>query len=129
MTEQGGAKAGRNPRKLLGALVALAALSGCASHSDKTKEIRSALDAGDPRKALTLLNDQLDTKSEKELPEKTSGDNSLFLLDRAMVLQQLQIYKWSSRDLEVSDKEIDMLDFSRNTAHDIGEYLFSDDTG
>jgi uncharacterized protein len=102
---------------------------GCASHSDKTKEIRSALDAGNPRQALTLLNEQLDTKSEKELPEKTSGDNSLFLLDRAMVLQQLQIYKWSSRDLEVSDKQIEMLDFSRNAGHDIGKYIFSDDVG
>jgi uncharacterized protein len=131
MKQPGRARAGRKLGKLFGALslVALGALSGCASHSDKTKDIRSALDAGDPRRALTLLNEQLDTKSEKELPEKTSGDNSLFLLDRAMVLQQLQIYKWSSRDLEVSDKEIDMLDFSRNTTHDIGKYLFSDDTG
>ena len=111
------------------ALCALGALSGCASHSDKTKEIRSALDAGNPRQALALLNDQLDTKSEKELPEKTGGENSLFLLDRAMVLQQLQIYKWSSRDLEVSDKQIEMLDFSRNAVDDIGKYMFSDDTG
>ncbi len=111
------------------ALCALGALSGCASHSDKTKAIRSALDAGNPRQALRLLNDQLDTKSEQELPEKTGGENSLFLLDRAMVLQQLQIYKWSSRDLEVSDKQIEMLDFSRNAGHDIGKYIFSDDTG
>jgi tetratricopeptide (TPR) repeat protein len=131
MTEQGGAKASRRLGKRLGVLtlVACGALSGCASHSDKTKEIRSALDAGKPRQALELLNEQLDTKSEKELPENTGGDNSLFLLDRAMVLQQLQIYKWSSRDLEVSDKQIEMLDFTRNTAHDIGKYLFSDDTG
>jgi tetratricopeptide (TPR) repeat protein len=107
----------------------VATLVGCASHSDKTKEIRSALDAGQPRAALKLLNEQLDVDSEKELPEDTGGDNSLFLLDRAMVLQQLQLYKWSSRDLEVSDKQIDMLDFSRNTAHDIGKYLFSDDVG
>jgi uncharacterized protein len=111
------------------ALCAFGLLSACASHSDKTKEIRSALDAGNPRQALVLLNEQLDTKSEKELPEKTGGENSLFLLDRAMVLQQLQIYKWSSRDLEVSDKQIEMLDFSRNTVDDIGKYMFSDDTG
>src|SRR4051794_1514724 len=112
------------------ALLALClALSGCASHSDKTKEIRSALDAGNPREALTLLNKQLDTGSEKDLPQKTGGENSLFLLDRAMVLQQLSIYKWSSRDLEVSDKEIELLDFSRNAVHDIGKYMFSDETG
>jgi uncharacterized protein len=120
---------GRHATRLGAVLLVCSLAAGCASHSDKTKEIRSALDAGNPRQALTLLNEQLDTKSEKDLPEDTSGDNSLFLLDRAMVLQQLQIYKWSSRDLEVSDKQIEMLDFTRNTAHDIGKYLFSDDTG
>jgi hypothetical protein len=104
-------------------------LVGCAGHSDKTKEIRSALDAGRPKAALKLLNEQLEIDSEQQLPENTGGDNALFLLDRAMVLQQLQIYKLSSRDLEVSDKQIDMLDFSRNTAHDIAKYLFSDDSG
>jgi hypothetical protein len=104
-------------------------LAGCASHSDKTLEIRSALDASNPKQALKLLNEQLDTKTEKELPEDTSGDTSLFLLDRAMVLQQLQSYKFSSRDLEVCDKQVEMMDFSRNTAHDIGKYVFSDDVG
>lgn len=119
--------------KALGALALSAFVSsgtlGCASHSDKTLEIRSALDAGQPRRALKLLNEQMDVDSEKSLPNDTGGDNSLFLLDRAMVLQQLQSYKLSSRDLEVCDKQIDMLDFSRNTAHDIGKYLFSDDVG
>jgi len=131
MNTLGQARAWVSPRALLPALAlcTLGALSGCASHSDKTKDIRSALDAGNPRRALTLLNEQLDAKSEKDLPEKTSGDASLFLLDRAMVLQQLQSYKWSSRDLEVSDKQVDMLDFSRNAGHDIGKYLFSDDSG
>jgi uncharacterized protein len=133
MNRTGRALAGRSRfRHAFGALVLGAlALTGlaCASHSDKTKEIRSALDAGQPKRALELLNEQLEVESEKELPADTGGDNSLFLLDRAMVLQQLQIYKWSSRDLEVSDKQIDMLDFSRNTAHDIGKYLFSDDAG
>jgi tetratricopeptide (TPR) repeat protein len=116
---------------LLGVLACCApgALSGCASHSDKTKEIRSALDVGNPRQALTLLNEQLETDSEKDLPQKIDDDKSLFLLDRAMVLQQLQIYKWSSRDLEVSDKQVELLDFSRNAVHDIGKYIFSDDVG
>lgn len=125
MKLMGRARTGR----LLGALLAVGALAGCAGHSDKTKEIRTALDAGQPKRALQLLNEELETSSEKELPESVSGDNALLLLDRAMVLQQLQSYKLSSRDLEVSDKQIEMLDFSRSTADDIGKYLFSDDTG
>ncbi|RYZ04372.1 MAG: hypothetical protein EOO73_24160 [Myxococcales bacterium] len=125
MKLMGRARAGR----LLGVLLALGALSGCASHSDKTKEIRTALDAGQPKRALELLNEELETSSEKELPKSLTGDNALLLLDRAMVLQQLQSYKLSSRDLEVSDKQIEMLDFSRDATDEIGKYLFSDDSG
>jgi len=105
------------------------ALSACAGHSEKTLAARSALDAGDPRGALKALNEELDVKSEQDLPEKTGGDNSLLLLDRAMVLQQLDKYSLSSRDLEVSDKQIEVLDLSKNAAADIGRYLFSDDVG
>jgi hypothetical protein len=111
-------------------LLALAIwLGGCASHSDHTKAIRSALDAGQPRRALELVNEQLEVDSEKELPEKTGGANALFLLDRAMILQELESYELSSRDLEIADKEIDLLDLSRNAVHDIGKYLFSDSSG
>jgi uncharacterized protein len=130
MKSLGRAAFGRVSWTLAGlALVCGLAGAGCASHSDKTKEIRSALDAGKPKLALSLLNEQLDLKSEKELPEKISGDVSLFLLDRAMVLQQLQSYELSSRDLEVCDKQIEMLDFKRNALDDIGKYVFSDDGG
>jgi hypothetical protein len=104
-------------------------LLGCASHSDRTREIRSALDAGNPREALKLLNAQLEIDSAEQLPQSTEGDNAIWLLDRAMVLQQLRSYKLSSRDLEVCDKQIEMLDFTRNAAHEISRYLFSDDAG
>jgi hypothetical protein len=104
-------------------------LVGCASHSDKTQPIRTALDAGNSKQALTLLNEALDVKSADGLPEKIKGDTSLYLLDRAMVLQTLEQYPLSSRDLEVSDKNIEILDFSRNAVHDIGKYIYSDSVG
>ena len=119
----------RNAIAQLGVLAIGLALAGCAGHAAKTAAARSALDAGDPRSALKALNDVLDVSSEKDLPEKTGGDNALFLLDRSMILQQLEQYKWSSRDLEVSDKEIQVLDFSANAASDIGRYMFSDSSG
>jgi hypothetical protein len=111
------------------ALAAAFGAIGCASHSDKTQAFRTALDAGQPKKALAEVNDMLDVDSAKELPEKTKGDNALLLLDRGMVLQALDDYKLASRDLEISDKQIEVLDFSRNAVHDIGKYLFSDDVG
>src|ERR1700733_2314325 len=113
----------------LGILALGLALSGCAGHAAKTLAARSALDAGDPRGALKALNEVLEVPSEKDLPEKTGGDNAVFLLDRAMVLQELDQYKLSSRDLEVSDKQIEVLDLSPSAAGDIGRYLFSDDVG
>jgi len=104
-------------------------LAGCAGHAAKTEAARSALDARDPRGALKALNEALEVSSEKDLPEKTGGDNAVFLLDRAMVLQELDQYQLSSRDLEVSDKQIEVLDLSANALSDLGRYLFSDSSG
>jgi tetratricopeptide (TPR) repeat protein len=109
-------------------LVVLAA-SGCASHSDHTKAARSALDAGNAQKALELYNKRLEVDDAKDLPKNVGGDNTVLILDRAMILQQLENYKLSSRDLEVADKQIEVLDFNRRAIDDIGKYLFSDATG
>jgi hypothetical protein len=119
----------KNAVSLLRVLTLGLMLTGCAGHAAKTLAARTALDAGDPRGALRALNDVLEVSSERDLPAKTGGDNALFLLDRAMVLQQLDQYKLSSRDLEVSDKQIEVLDLSKNAVADLGRYMFSDDTG
>ncbi len=110
-------------------VLTLALVWGCSSHADKTLAVRTALDAGDPRGALKAIDEVLEVDSEKDLPEKTGGDNSLLLLDRAMVLQELEQYQLSSRDLEISDKQIEVLDLSASAAADIGRYLFSDSVG
>lgn len=111
------------------ALSCLVLSSGCAGHSAKTLEARAALDAAQPQKALSLYNEALGVATGKDLPDDTSGDTSLLILDRSMILQQLEDYQTSSRDLELSDKQIEMLDFSRGAVDDIGKYLFSDDVG
>jgi hypothetical protein len=108
---------------------ALALASGCAGHAERTKGARSALDVRNPRAALEQLNEELDVDSEKELPDDLEGDQVLLLLDRSLVLQQLDNYALSSRDLETADKQIEVLDFSRGTGSDIAKYLFSDDSG
>ncbi len=120
----------RQPR--VGPLLALCVLAlvvGCAGHSARTQDARSALDASRPKHAVELYNELLEVDSEKELPKDTSGDNALLLLDRSVVLQQLGEYELSARDLQTADKQVEMLDFSRSTTDEIGRYLFSDDTG
>ena len=87
------------------------------------------MDAGDADRALKLYNERLEVKSAKELPKEVAGDNTLLILDRSMILQQLQQYELSSRDLQIADKQIEVLDFSRGAIDDIGKYLFSDSTG
>jgi hypothetical protein len=119
----------RSPTLLLIVGLLSAGLAGCASHSDQTKAARSALDAGNAQKALDLYNKRLEVEDAKDLPKNVGGDNTVLILDRAMILQQLQNYKLSSRDLEVADKQIEVLDFSRKAIDDIGKYLFSDSTG
>ncbi|HMJ15315.1 MAG TPA: hypothetical protein VK524_28060, partial [Polyangiaceae bacterium] len=98
-------------------------------HSDRTREIRSALDTMQPKRALALVNEELEVDRAEEVPEEVSGDNALLILDRAMILQQLDSTKLSSRDLELADKQIEILDLSRNAVDDLGKYLFSDESG
>jgi len=107
---------------LLGAL-------GCAGHAATTEEARSALDAGAPKGALAHLNEQLDVPSSEHLPTPLEDDQVLYVLDRAMVLQQLGQHRLASRDLEAADKQLMVLDFSRNTGDELGRFLFSDDSG
>jgi len=119
--------------------VALAlSVGGCAGHSARTKEARSALDAGRPERALELLNEELEVDGPEHLPDDMSGDAALLVLDRSMILQELgttsraaqpRELDLSSRDLEAADKAVEVLDLSRSAAADIGRYLFSDDVG
>jgi tetratricopeptide (TPR) repeat protein len=115
-----------------GAIVALAvgaaALVGCAGHEDRTRTALDALDRAAPEEAIAALNEQLEVKRAEDLP-KLEGDNALLLLDRGTILQSIDKYELSARDLGAADKSIDLLDMSRGTLDDIGKYMFSDDTG
>jgi uncharacterized protein len=98
-------------------------------HAARTEEARSALDVGDAERALALYNEELDVDSKADLPSDPGADDTLLVLDRSMILQQLSDYKLSARDLEYADKQIEVLDFTRSTVDDISRYIFSDDSG
>jgi uncharacterized protein len=103
--------------------------AGCADHASHTLRARTALDAGNAELAVQDLDKELEVERAEDVPPKIEGDKVLLLLDRAMVLSQLEKYKLVSRDLEIADKQLEILDFKRGTQDEIGKYLFSDQTG
>ena len=88
-------------------------------------QARSALDAGNPREAIVKLNEQLEVKSDKDVPTDLGGDNALLVLDRGTIQQSLAQFALSKQDLQAADKAIDMLDLAHNAGDSIGEYIFS----
>jgi hypothetical protein len=111
------------------AAVAILALVGCASHSERTRPVRSALDAGRPGEAIHLLNEELDVGSDADLPPDLATDKALFVLDRASIQQSALRFDRSRRDFEAADKAIDMLDLAHDAADSIGQYVFSGSSG
>ena len=91
--------------------------------------MRTALDEGNPRGAIAALDNELDVKSDAELPHDIQGDNALLVLDRASIEQSVAQFKPSMRDFQAADKAIDMLDLAHNAGDSIGKYVFSDSSG
>jgi hypothetical protein len=104
-------------------------LVGCGGHTARTAPMRSALDAGNPKEAIAALNEELDVKSDKDLPKDIKGDNALLVLDRGSIQQSIVQFDLSKQDFEAADKAIDMLDLAHNAGDSIGEYVFSSDAG
>lgn len=110
-------------------VLALTSLGACKTFADQTLRTRNALDEHDPQKALRASNAALHVKGADKVPESLEKNDALLLLDRAMVLQALSEYQASSRDFQVADKALEVLDFSRTPANEIARYLFTDDAG
>jgi hypothetical protein len=104
-------------------------LLGCASHSERTLPVRTALDEGRPREAIEVLDKEMDVDKPSDLPKDIQGDNALFALDRASIQQSLAQWGLAEADFQASDKAIDMLDLARNAGDSIGEYIFSGSSG
>ena len=120
---------GRTLGALSLALAALVLVEGCASHSEQMLPVRSALDAGDPRGAIALLDETMGVKSDADLPADMKSDKALFVLDRGSIQQSIGGYDRSKADLEAADKAIDMLDIAHDAKDTLGEYVFSGSSG
>jgi hypothetical protein len=111
----------------LAALVATAGASSCATYSDKTEEARRALRRADYEESIEQWNEILKVRSAEKLPDKWKKNYGLVILERATVLQAMRDYELSSRDFQVADKELELLDIARDGAGKLGKYIYSDD--
>jgi len=112
----------------LGAALSILSVA-CGGHTARTLKMRTALDEGDPKRAIAALDDEMDIDTPGGYPKKVEGDDALLVLDRASIRQSIADFKGSKNDLEVADKAIDLLDLSHTTADDLGKYMFSDSAG
>lgn len=107
-------------------LFSLAIWTGCATYSDRTRDARAAAQRGDLPGAEKQVNKLLGTRHSKDVPTKWKKDTALALLERGMILHAHGAYKLSARDLSLAEKQIELLDISRDGAGQLGKYVFSD---
>jgi hypothetical protein len=108
------------------ALLALGFLSGCASYSERTAVARAQAAQGDYAGGAADLSRLLGVKQPGEQPTKFGDHTGLMLLERSMTFQAQGLYGLSARDLEVADKELELLDISGDVVGNIGKYIYSD---
>lgn len=105
-----------------------AALTGCATYSERTQLARDAAQTGNLVASEKILNKFLKTKDSDDLPTKWQKETIVALLERAMVLHARGQWKRSARDLGVADKQLVLLDIARDPGQ-IGKWIFSDSAG
>lgn len=115
-----------NPVAALLALAALA-LAGCGGYASTSEAFRRSLTKGQPEQALERVNKALKVRKAEELPSNPGPDTPLLLLERATILQAMDRHELSARDFQAADAKLEVLDYTSDTAGEIGKYLFSDD--
>lgn len=108
---------------------AVALSMGCASYSRQVQDARSALDQGRPAVAAEKLSRNLGVSQATDIPDKVKSDKAVTLLSRGALHQRAGNHAAATADLMAADKAIEILDFSKSSAEELGKFLFSDDTG
>jgi hypothetical protein len=116
-------------RLVLGLCLVVVVGSGCATYSDGTLAARNLANAGNYTEAIESINGQLKVESGTSYPQKFRKNDALLLLERGMLHQANGAYKASRGDLQVADKEVELLDFTNNAAGTALKYIFSDSSG
>lgn len=113
---------------LLAAALLLPAV-GCATYSDRIETATRQVSVGDYRGAAEELNAVLGVDSVDELPDSWGSERPLAVLERAVLLQALEDYAGSGRDLSAGEAELELLDYKTDVVGTVGSYIYSDSVG
>ncbi len=102
---------------------------GCATYSDRMRAARDLVQQGNYRAAVAQLDKLLGVEDSHAHPKRFRGDSALVLLERGMLHQAQADYDGSRRDLQVADKELELLDLRNSAASEVASYLYSDSAG
>jgi hypothetical protein len=107
---------------LLGAMLLL---GSCATYSDKTQTMRELVSAGQYEASLAEINRFIKVKDPQELPTDWKSETALAVLERATILHAMQDWGSSANNFQAAEEQLELLDL-RNSADEIGRYVFSD---
>ena len=110
-------------RVMLGASLVL---MSCATYSERTDDARRSLRRGDYAGSLSQWNKVLKVRDATEIPHKLKKNWELVILERATVLQAMGEWEASAENFEFADKQLELLDIAKDTAGNIGKYIYSD---
>ena len=110
-------------------MLALLFTTGCSTYTDHTRDAQRSIAAGDIERGIGYLNYHLEVEGLDEQPAELSDEKTLFLLERATLLQALGNYKSASRDMIVVDDRMEWVDIQSQNTDAILQFVYSDDTG
>ena len=110
-------------------MLGLLLTTGCSTYTDHTRDTQQAVVNGDIERGVHFLNEHLEVENLTEQPADLEGQKTLFLLERATLLQALGDYASASRDMIVIDDRMEWVDIQSDNADSILRYTYSDSTG
>jgi hypothetical protein len=100
--------------------------TGCATYSDHIESATVQVNLGNYPAAMEDFDSVLGVSANDELPDSWGSERPLAVLERGVLLQAVEDYAGSARDLSAGETELELLDFKHDTAGQIGKYVYSD---
>ncbi len=110
-------------------VVSLVVLAGCSTYTDRMYDAHRAFAGGDVEKAIGHVNSEIDVVEIDGLPVDLDNENTLFLLERATMLQAIGKYDSAARDMITVDDRLEWVDIRSDRTDQVLRFIYSDAAG